>query len=245
MSSSAKILIADDENTFLNSTADLLRKEGYECACASDAFTAAGMLRENGYDLLISDIQMPGNTELELIRNLSESEGALPVILITGYPSVLSAAQSLRLCVVDYLVKPLAFRDLLESVTAAIKHRRISAAVKQMELRLRDWTQEISAIQDAMKDLPKGPMDASAETFVNLNLSNTVGSLSDLKRLTVILAGKEIENIAYRLLDCPRQAAFTETIKDTIAVLERTKSSFKSKELGVLRRRLTETISDS
>jgi DNA-binding response OmpR family regulator len=48
-----RILITDDEETFLNSTADLLRREGYECDCASDAETAIGMLKTSRYDLLI------------------------------------------------------------------------------------------------------------------------------------------------------------------------------------------------
>ncbi len=61
MGSAAKILLADDEQTFLHSTADLLRDQGYECDCAMDAEEASALMQRTEYDLLISDINMPGN----------------------------------------------------------------------------------------------------------------------------------------------------------------------------------------
>ena len=56
-----RILIADDEQTFLEAVADYLEDEGYECDCAPDGTTAAEKLQQNQYDVLISDIRMPGN----------------------------------------------------------------------------------------------------------------------------------------------------------------------------------------
>jgi CheY-like chemotaxis protein len=100
MSELGRILIADDEERFMHSTAAFLRQEGYECACAPDAATVAAMLREDPYDLLIADIKMPGNRNLELIRELSHRAEELSVILVTGCPSLQSAIQSIRLPVV-------------------------------------------------------------------------------------------------------------------------------------------------
>ncbi len=67
MGSAAKILLADDEQTFLHSTADLLRDQGYDCDCAMDAEEASALLHGAEYDLLISDINMPGNGQLEFL----------------------------------------------------------------------------------------------------------------------------------------------------------------------------------
>ena len=94
MSELGRILIADDEETFLMSTADLLRNEGFECDCAPDATSAAQMLRSGDHDLLIADIKMPGNFELEFIRDLPQIAEGLPVILVTGYPTLDTAIQS-------------------------------------------------------------------------------------------------------------------------------------------------------
>jgi len=72
MAELGRILIADDEETFLFSTADLLREEGYECECASDSKTVIEMVKASRYDVLITDINMPGNSELELLKDISK-----------------------------------------------------------------------------------------------------------------------------------------------------------------------------
>ena len=121
MTDLGRILIADDEHTFLNSMADLLRREGYQCDCAPNAIVAADLLRRNDYDLLIADIKMEGNFELELIRDIPQIAGGMPVILVTGHPSLKSAIQSVQLPVVAYLVKPFEFKELLFHVQSSIK----------------------------------------------------------------------------------------------------------------------------
>src|SRR4030042_6214874 len=92
-----RILIADDEETFRNSLADLLRQAGYQCDCAPDAIVAAELLHSAEYDLLIADIKMQGNFELEFIRALPQIAEGMPVILVTGYPSLRSAIESIQL----------------------------------------------------------------------------------------------------------------------------------------------------
>ena len=63
MTQPGRILVADDEETFAESTADLLRREGYQCDTAREASIAATLLAGSQYDLLIADIRMPGNVE--------------------------------------------------------------------------------------------------------------------------------------------------------------------------------------
>ena len=111
-----KILLADDDDTFLRSTADLLRREGYECDCVSDAVAGIAKLQNNEYDLLIADIKMPGNADLELIRRVPKIAEETSVILVTGYPSQRTAIEAVRLSVVDYLVKPFELEELLEII---------------------------------------------------------------------------------------------------------------------------------
>ena len=111
MTEQGRILIADDEETFLLSTIDLLRREGYECDGVKDAEAAVKVLRSKPFDLLVSDIRMPGNLELELVEAVLESGVGLPVIIVTGYPSVKTAITCLNLRTIAYLVKPLDFDE--------------------------------------------------------------------------------------------------------------------------------------
>ncbi|HPM83225.1 MAG TPA: response regulator, partial [Candidatus Anammoximicrobium sp.] len=111
-----RILIADDEPLFLQTTGELLAKAGYECVCVADASAALNALRRERFDLVLSDLNMPGNAQLELLREGRAQWPAVPLIVITGVPSLPTAIESLRLGIADYLLKPVSYRDLLSSI---------------------------------------------------------------------------------------------------------------------------------
>ncbi len=123
MADSGNILIADDDETFLQSTADLLRREGYVCDCASDAGAVIEILRLARYDILITDINMPGNTGLELIKNLPKNAEGMPVILVTGNHLTNTEIQSLQPPVVACMRKPLDFDKLLAQVRISMERK--------------------------------------------------------------------------------------------------------------------------
>jgi len=114
------ILIADDDAAFRMATRAYLRQHGYQCEVAPDGTVAADLLRSLPVDLLISDINMPGNRGLEFIESLPQVAAGLPVILLTGYPSAQSVAHSERLQVVAYLVKPPEPEQLLALVDKGV-----------------------------------------------------------------------------------------------------------------------------
>jgi DNA-binding NtrC family response regulator len=114
------VLIADDEAAFRMATRAYLRQHGYECEVAPDGTVAAELLRSLPVDVLISDINMPGNRGLEFIESLPQVAAGLPVILLTGHPSAQSVAHSERLQVVAYLVKPPEPEQLLALVNKAV-----------------------------------------------------------------------------------------------------------------------------
>jgi DNA-binding NtrC family response regulator len=233
-----RILIADDEETFLQSTADLLRREGYSCACALDGATATDMLRASDYDLLIADIRMAGNQELELIRDLPTFIKGLPVIVVTGYPSLRSAIDSIHLPVAAYLVKPFNFKELRDKVRRAIERYRMYHAISHTKEMLEDWQRELADVAELMRttlaDTSLVPIDA----FLTMTLRNIAGSLADLKRLIEALAKRNIKQDVCQLLNCPRPVSLMKAVTETIEVLEKTKGAFKSKDLGELRRKL-------
>ncbi len=111
-----RILIVDDEPLFLKTTGELLRKDGYECVCAADAHTARDALAHGRFDLVLSDLNMPGNLRLEFLRDQRAAWPGIPLIVITGVPSLPTAVESLRLGIADYLLKPVSYRDLLASI---------------------------------------------------------------------------------------------------------------------------------
>jgi len=150
MDEAPRILLADDTDVFLQSTADLLRRDGYVCVCAHDASEVAQALAASRFDLLIADIRMPGNTELELLRTLRALPEPLPVIIVTAFPSVGTAVEALRLSVIDYLVKPLDLADLRDRVARAIEKGRAMRSAVDLRASLAQWLAKLGEFQEAI-----------------------------------------------------------------------------------------------
>ncbi len=235
MPEAGRILLADDEPTFLNATADLLRQEGYQCVTVSDGEGALNAVTSEPFDLLITDLEMPGNADLRLVREVSEKSGGLPVIILTGYPSVRSAVACIELPVAAYLTKPVAFPELLERVRRAVGRFRSYQAMQRTEERLRTWREDFEHLASAGAAGTRIPVDM----FLSLTLRNVMGSLTDLEQLGRALSSQPpVAQHACQLINCPRGAQLQEAVTETIRVLEETKGAFKSKALGDLREKL-------
>ena len=230
---SGKILLADDEAVFSAATADLLRREGFEVTTVPDAPSAMAAASEGEWDLVISDLEMPGNDDMALIRRLAETNGGLPVIVVTGYPSARTAMSCIELPVAAYLTKPLDFEVLLEKTRAAVKRYRAWSAMRRSEERLREWREEMSSINSL--DAGQGGVDS----FLALTLRNVMGSLTDIQHVGEALgSGQAKSPHTCQLINCPRGAQLHQAVRESVDVLEATKGAFKSKALGDLRRKL-------
>lgn len=245
MDSRGQLLIADDEEIFLLSTADLLRQEGFSVDCAKDAHEAARLLREFRYDVLISDIRMPGNPELALIQGIPEPNAGIPVILVTGYPSAPTAIQAIHLAVLAYLVKPLDFQDLLYRVEEGVHLRSIQQAVISSSKRIQDWSAEIRELAEGFGRGGHSASGLSGTVSVQQMLGMVLGrmgeTLLDLKHLVDMTAPGKGTDIC-PVQNCPRLDMYERVIREGIETLERTKGSFKSRELGDLRQKLEQSI---
>lgn len=243
MQETPRLLLADDENTFLMATAESLRQEGYHCDIAPDGPAAASMLRTSHYDVLIADIVMPGNPNLELIRTVARSIEGLPVIIVTGNSTLETAVASLDLPVWGYLMKPLDFDALLQRIRAALQYRHQYNVVRNQRRRAEELLDSVDIIESMMVNATSSDTQVPVETFITLTMRNIRGALDDLQRIVQPSLVQSAD--ACHLLECPRPARLLDALKDTIAVLERTKSAFKSKELGNLRERLEKVVAEA
>ncbi len=241
----AHILLVDDEETFRLSTAELLRRHGHTCECAEDAEKAVALLNENeSYDLLIADIRMPGNSELEFLREMQQRRPALPIIVVTGYPSVQTAVDALRLTVVDYLTKPLNLSELLNSVTVAVQKGRLLGAIRKDRESAREWGEALEHLAASLHR--SGGTDGETELAWTMNryLEQSVVHIGILagtlkQTLDAVITGTVRESVdVCSVLRCPRMQAYKGALDETVAVLEQTKGAFKSKQLGELRQKL-------
>ncbi len=245
MSDSGYVLIADGDEAFARGTTTLLRGEGYECDCAPDGTTAAAMLRATDYDLLIADIKLNRAAALAVVAELPHIVAAIPVILVTDEPHPDCSVSGLELRLLAYMVKPIEPQRLLEVVRAGVNCQRSYRAVCAANQQLSQWQKDLEAIAKRLRLLSgkAAPLDIS--NFVSLTLRNVFTALFDLSHLTAALADQQPEVNVCGLMDCPRLAALVEALQETISVLEATKSSFRSKELGRLRKQLEQILDDA
>jgi len=244
MSTMGRILIADDEDFFLKPTTDLLSNEGYECSNSHDAESALAKLKKSRFDLLIADVHMPGNSELELFKELQEIAEGMPVILVTGNPSLEIATKSIQLPVTAYMTKPLDFEMLLKHVKSSISNYKTYCSVQNTSQRLQEWQKELASIKDLIKKTSDATSSIPIQTFFKLTFRNIAESLLDMEHLIEGLDSGSDEQYACNLLDCPSLTKMKSGLEETMEVLRKTRESFKSKELAKLRSKLDTIVKE-
>ena len=230
-----QILVADADECFLISIADLLRRDGYVCDCASNVETAAALLRNKEYDLIVSDICMPGNQDLELIRTLPDIAQGVVAILVTEDPSLRTAIDSLQLPVVAYLIKPLNLEGLVSEVQKAIEKANLHRLIRRIRRHGLEFKEETNLLID--KDT-RSRSFLSFNEFFSLTFNNIVGGLCDFRNLMELRSEPTGNANVCHLMNCPVVSSLRYAVTETIEVLEKTKRGFKSKDLEILRKKL-------
>jgi two-component system response regulator PilR (NtrC family) len=114
------ILVVDDELSMREFLNILLEKEGYEVTTASDASSAMDLIQNQNFDLVISDIKMPGLGGLSLLEKIKEMNNSTPVIMITAYASPENAVIAMKNGAFDYITKPFKVDEIIRIIKSAI-----------------------------------------------------------------------------------------------------------------------------
>ncbi len=119
-----RILIVDDERSMREFVSILLKKQGHTVELAESGDLALPMIRENEYDLVLTDLKMPGNTGgLEVLRGVKDHDPSTQVILMTAYATHDTAIQAMKEGALDYVTKPFKVEELLVQVEKALDIR--------------------------------------------------------------------------------------------------------------------------
>jgi EAL domain-containing protein (putative c-di-GMP-specific phosphodiesterase class I) len=124
--SRGRILVVDDERDLLEVLGAQLADAGWQVDTASDGRAALGLVDGHRYEVVLSDIDMPGMSGVELLREIRAHDLDVPVLLITGHPRVDTAVEALEHGALRYLRKPLRERDLLSAVEDASRLHRMA-----------------------------------------------------------------------------------------------------------------------
>ncbi|WP_299982690.1 sigma 54-interacting transcriptional regulator [Desulfobacula sp.] len=141
-----RILVIEDEEILRFTFKSFLLKEGHEVITAKDYSSAIKLISEPEPDLIIADIILGGNTGIDILRKVKEKGVECPVIMITGQPSIETAAESVRLGAYDYLSKPVGKQDLIKITNRALQYHSIMAEKDRMEAEKEKYRSELDTI---------------------------------------------------------------------------------------------------
>ena len=111
------MLLVDDDEVFRQRLARAMEQRGFEVRTAASADDAVRLAREESPELAVVDLRMPGRSGLELVRDLKDVDPATKVVVLTGYGSIATATEAMRLGATHYLPKPADADEILAAFT--------------------------------------------------------------------------------------------------------------------------------
>ena len=132
MKSRPKILLIEDDAGIVGGLKKELQVEGYDVAVAERGDTGLARAKEQPFDVVITDLKMPGLSGLELVEHLHASKPKLPIILMTAFGTTETAIEATKLGAYDYLLKPFDMVELLDLVAKSVASNRLMSEPVEM-----------------------------------------------------------------------------------------------------------------
>ncbi|MCK4964970.1 MAG: response regulator [Dehalococcoidia bacterium] len=144
----ARVLVVDDEESIRTALGAIVTKSGHTVALACDAQQGLKLLREEPFDVVVTDIILPRKSGVQLLADIREIESNVQVIMITGEPEVKSAAEAVRRGAFDYLAKPISRERLTKTITAAVEKKALIDANIRLEEENRKHREHLEQLVD-------------------------------------------------------------------------------------------------
>ena len=145
-----RVLVIDDEMVVLDSVNKILTDEGYDVETNLSGREGLSRALDSDYDIVLTDIRMPDIGGMKVLRDIKRKKPFLPVVMITGYASVKSSVQAMKLGAADYVEKPFTPDQLIKAVDTALE----TAASQEPE------PQELIHKQEMIKVLERAASDS-------------------------------------------------------------------------------------
>lgn len=195
MAADIKILIVDDDRDICEYMRTMLEATGYEVATLSDPTHAVDRVREEEFHVLIIDLMMPKMDGIELIQKIRKIDSDVAIVVFTGYASVETAVEALKLEVSDYVQKPFEIDDFREKIAEILKrkglllnpeaelHKTIGANIRRLrkdrELTLKQLSRRTGLSVSLLSQIERAESSASVSSLYKIAVALGV-------RLTVL-----------------------------------------------------------
>jgi two-component system response regulator AtoC len=137
-----RVLVVDDEVELMRALSESLTEEGFEVHGLSDPAAASGALRDGEFDLLLSDLMMPGSDGIQLLREALQIDPNLVGIIMTGQGTIQTAVEAMKAGAFDYVLKPFRLQQVIPVLDRAMEVRRLRLENVRLRQLLGDLTYE-------------------------------------------------------------------------------------------------------
>jgi putative two-component system response regulator len=201
---SARILVVDDEEPIRRVIARLLQRNGYECETAGDAEEAMMLLKERDFALVLTDMDMPGTSGLDLIMQIVAMYEDIATVMVTGMDDAKLADAALKIGAYGYIIKPFESNEIIINVMNALRRRGLEIENRNHRLRLeqmvRDRTAELWEAIARLEKAEKNLRGSREETVQRLSIAaefrddETAQHIQRMSRYCSLLARKAGED---------------------------------------------------
>jgi len=194
----AHLLLVDDDPNTLASLSRAFRLAGHEATVCDNASRAVELLKTESFDVILSDVVMPGKSGLELLEELKKNGVKTPIVLISGQANIEMAVRATKLGALDFLEKPLSTDKLLLTVENALRLSRLEDENRELKHRL--GKHELVGTGAAMKKL-LGQIDRVAASETRVCILGETGTGKELVARAIHEKSPRHEN-AFVTLNC-------------------------------------------
>jgi two-component system response regulator FlrC len=181
----ARILIVDDEEGIREFIADALGDDGHDTTTAADGLAALGQLHEHGFDVMITDLRMPGALDgVDLLRKAKADQPELEVIVLTAHGSVDTAVEAMKLGAFDYVQKPVSSPSELRLLVQRALERRRLLSLKDVTARESETLPPLTYGDPAMAGVLRA-MEKVAPTNATVLLTGESGTGKEVAARTI------------------------------------------------------------
>ncbi len=142
-----RILVIDDDEIALDVVVSLLNKEGFTVRSARDGLEGIRALRTEDFDLVITDLKMPGADGIEVLKEAKKLKDNILVVIITAYGTLENALEAIKLGAYDYITKPFKLQELLILVENAMKRHELLRENEELRQHLRSTYRDMEMLK--------------------------------------------------------------------------------------------------
>jgi DNA-binding NtrC family response regulator len=171
------ILIVDDDSLVCESLKEMLTFDGYSVDTALSAPVALTKVKEDGFNLILSDIQMPGMNGLDLLKEIKGLNSDALLVFITGHGHIDGAIEAIKLGAYDYITKPIDDLRLRVTIQRALDQHKLMASYESLKKRLKPWDlQETMLFRDRKMEQLLELVHTIADTLATVLITGESGT---------------------------------------------------------------------